>query len=65
MTPVAVIAAATAAFHLATASIYGYHRDEFYYLVQQFQGLAVDSTYEIREGQQPVKVPEPPLRASR
>jgi len=33
--------------------------------VQQFQGLAVDSTYEIREGQQPVKVPEPPLRASR
>ena len=34
-------------------------------LVQQFQGLAVDSTYDIREGQQPVKVPEPPLRASR
>ncbi len=34
MTPVAIIAAVTAAFHLATASIYGYHRDEFYYLAQ-------------------------------
>ena len=27
-----LIAAATAAFHLATATIYGYHRDEVYYL---------------------------------
>ncbi len=27
-----IIAAATMVFHLATATIYGYHRDEFYYL---------------------------------
>ena len=27
-----LIAAATTAFHLATANIYGYPRDEFYYL---------------------------------
>ncbi len=27
-----IAAAATTAFHLATATIYGYHRDEFYYL---------------------------------
>jgi len=27
-----LIAAATVAFHLATATIYGYHRDEMYYL---------------------------------
>ena len=26
------IAAATTAFHLATANLWGYHRDEFYYL---------------------------------
>ncbi|MGZ4678152.1 MAG: glycosyltransferase family 39 protein [Acidimicrobiia bacterium] len=29
---VGVIAALTTAFHLATANIWGYHRDEFYYL---------------------------------
>ncbi len=27
-----IVAAATTCFHLATANIYGYHRDEFYYL---------------------------------
>jgi 4-amino-4-deoxy-L-arabinose transferase-like glycosyltransferase len=34
MTRVWCIAAAVFAFHLATATIYGYHRDEFYYLAQ-------------------------------
>jgi hypothetical protein len=29
-----IVAGATAAVHLATANIYGYHRDEFYYLAQ-------------------------------
>src|SRR5205823_11695304 len=27
-----IVAAVVVAFHLATATIYGYHRDEFYYL---------------------------------
>lgn len=30
--PVAIVAACTTVFHLVTATIYGYHRDEFYYL---------------------------------
>ncbi len=34
MRPAALIAAVTTGFHLATANIYGYHRDEFYYLAQ-------------------------------
>jgi len=34
MTRVWIVAGVVVVFHLATASIYGYHRDEFYYLAQ-------------------------------
>jgi hypothetical protein len=32
VTPAVVLGAVTAAFHLATAGVWGFHRDEFYYL---------------------------------